>query len=385
MIAALMSMGAMTTDIALPAVPEMARDLGSSVPLAQLIVAFFFLGFGVGQLFLGALSDAFGRRPVLLGGVALFASISLLCTLVDDISLLLALRFLQGIAGASGPVLSRAMIRDRFEGREMARLMSFVMAVFILAPILAPSIGALLLGLGSWRWIFAFLALYGVGLLLSSLVLLEETLARPERGAWALRHVLRGYSALFGDARSRRFGTVTVFTFVVLVVYLTNVPAVLMEELGAGVRRFALLFGLVAACSGIGSLLNARLVRSFPLVDIIRAGLACMVAGAALDLALLGSAPAGPEWLVPGFGLCFFGFSLVVSNSTTLTLAPHARMVGTVVSALGVLQTFVPAVVAALAAVLLGSGGRVTLALMGGIPAILLWRLSRAKTVGWVS
>ncbi len=372
LVSALMSMGAMTIDVNLPAVPAVAVELGGGLASAQLTVTSFFAGFALGQIFIGPLSDRFGRKPVLLWGIGLFVLASLACLLATDIETLLLLRMLQGLAGATGPILSRAVVRDLFEGPVMARVMSFVMAAFITAPIVAPAIGAGLLALGSWRWIFAFLALYGLAMLAWTALGLEETRRVPDPAALRPTRILAGYRALLGHRHSRRYAIVTVLVFVTLIVYLTNVPVIYMARFETDPGSFALMFALTAACAALGSLANARLVRFFSLPEVIAFGSAGAFASGFLNLLVTAFDPATAWFLVPGFGAFFFSFSLIVSNSTALALQPHGRMVGSVVSALGVLQTLIPAVVGSLLAIL-GEGGTFpTLVVMAGLPAVTL-------------
>jgi MFS transporter, DHA1 family, multidrug resistance protein len=159
LIAALMAMTAMTIDINLPAIPVTAEALGASLTTTQLTVTIFFGGFAVGQLVWGPLSDRIGRKPGVLVGTAVYVVATVGCALAPSIEALLALRAVQGFGAGAGSVLSRAIIRDLFEGPQMARILSLALAAFITAPIVAPSIGAVILGFASWRWIFGFLAI----------------------------------------------------------------------------------------------------------------------------------------------------------------------------------------------------------------------------------
>ncbi len=379
LVSALMSMGAMTIDVNLPAIPALAAELGGGLAAAQLTVTSFFIGFALGQIFIGPLSDRFGRKPVLLWGIALFVLTSLACLLATDIETLLLLRLLQGLAGATGPILSRAVVRDLFEGPVMARVMSFVMAAFITAPIVAPTIGAGLLALGSWRWIFAFLGLYGLAMLAWTALRLEETRRFPDPGALHPARILAGYRALLGHRRSRRYAIVTILTFVTLIVYLTNLPVIYMALFGVGPGAFALMFALTAVCAAIGSLVNARLVRFFSLPRVIAFGSAGALASGLANLGIAALEPVTAWVLVPGFGAFFFAFSLIVSNSTALALQPHGRMVGSVVSALGVLQTFVPAVIGSLLATFWNGTALPTLITMAVLPLLNLLLLGGSR------
>ena len=165
LIAAMMTMTAMTIDINLPAIPATAADLGASLTTTQLSVTIFFGGFAVGQLVWGPLSDRRGRKPCLLIGTSIYVVATVGCALAPNIATLLSLRAVEGFGAGAGSILGRVIIRDLFEGPQMARMLSLVMAAFITAPIVAPTIGAAILGFASWRWIFVFLAVYGLVML----------------------------------------------------------------------------------------------------------------------------------------------------------------------------------------------------------------------------
>jgi len=352
LLAGLMSISAMTIDINLPAVPAIAAAFGASVDAAQLTVTLFFAGFGTGQLLVGPLSDRTGRRPVLLGGLALFTATSLLCALAPSLEALLALRTLQGAFAASAPVLGRAVVRDLFAGARMARVMSFAMAIFVSAPLVAPSLGALIMQLGGWRAIFVFLALYGAAVGAAAHRWLPETLACPDPDAFAPRRILGAFVTVLRHPRSRAWGLVTVCAFTVLLVYLTSSPVVFMLHFGLGPGAYGLAFAAVAAFSVAGNLVNARLVRSLPLETVARVvlalGLLLALSGTLLDSTGL----LGPLSAVPLFGGTLFCFSVLMSDALTLAMQPHARIAGAASSVLGVLHTLIPAGVAsALAAI----------------------------------
>lgn len=356
LIAGLMTVSAMSTDINLPAIPVIAETFATPTARAQLTVTTFFAGFGAGQLFVGPLSDRFGRRPVMLGGLALYVLATVGCTFAGSMESLLLWRTLQGLLAASGPVLSRAIVRDLFEGPQMARVLSLATAAFVTAPIVAPSIGALLLEAGSWRWIFGFLALYGLLLLALGWRWLAETLPEPDPTALSPRRFAGAWVAVLRHPRSRRYGAVSVANFVVLIVYLTNSPTLFMQGYGLDARGFGAVFAMVALASAAGNLANARLVRRVPLerlVPLALAGGAAATAAASLAL-LAGAAPLA--LLVPLLGVAFFCFSTVMANATALAMQPHGTIVGSASSVLGVVQTVLPAGVASLLAATVGGG-----------------------------
>jgi DHA1 family bicyclomycin/chloramphenicol resistance-like MFS transporter len=369
LIAALMTMTAISIDINLPAIPRTGAALGTSVGTSQLTVTLFFFGFAVGQMLWGPASDRFGRRPTVLVGIVIYLVATLGCTLALTMDQLLAARVVQGFGAGAGSVLGRAVIRDRFQGAQMARVMSMALAAFVTAPIIAPTIGAALLQLGSWRLIFAFLGLYGLVLLLLTALFFEETLSRPNPYALRPSRFIGGYVGLFGDPGSRPWALVVTFMFGALTIYLTNAPAVFMTAYGLDETAFAWLFALIAVFSALGNIANARFVRRLGLTRAIALGLAG--AGLASLMTVLADLAGGDSgWLlVPGFALFFFCFGLIVANGTTLALAPHGAIAGAATSALGVAQTFIPAVLASLVAAMMA--GRAMPALLGMLFCIL--------------
>jgi DHA1 family bicyclomycin/chloramphenicol resistance-like MFS transporter len=346
LIAALMTMTAMTIDINLPAIPVTARELDAGLTTAQITVSVFFGGFALGQLFWGALSDRVGRRPAVLSGILLYEVATLGCALAPDIQTLLALRVVQGLGAGSGAVLGRAIIRDLFEGPKMARMLSLALAAFITAPIVAPTIGAVILGLAGWRWIFGFLAVYGAVLLALAALFLEESLKVPDPRALRLGRLAEAFAAVFRDPRSRGWAVVVVAIFGALTVYLVNASVVLMVDHGMSASAFGAAFALVAVCSSAGNLLNARLVRRFALPRLIRGALVAAALAAALTLGLELTGFGGVWALVLALGLFFTAFGLVAANGTALALEPHAAAAGSAAAALGFVQTVLPALVA---------------------------------------
>ena len=376
LIAAMMTMTAMTIDINLPSIPATAADLGTTVPLAQFTVTIFFAGFAVGQLVWGPLSDRIGRRPGVLIGTGIFLLATIGCALAPNIESLLALRTLEGFGAGAGSVLGRVIIRDLFDGVEMARILSLALAAFITAPIVAPSIGAVILTFASWRWIYGFLAIYGLVILLLAALLLEESRKEPVAGGQGLAGLLRGFAAVFRDRSSRAWTGVVVLCFGTLTVYLTNAPAVLMQAYGLGPSAFGVGFALVAVCFSGGNLLNSRLVRRLPLPVLVVHAQAAAALGTALALGVAASGLGGVWGLVAAMGLFFGAFGLITANATTLALQPHGSTAGAATSALGFAQTVVPAMLGGAVALLYDGTALPMLAAILGLFA-LGWLVAR--------
>ncbi len=352
LIAAMMTMTAMTIDINLPAIPATAADLGAAITTSQLTVTIFFAGFAIGQLVWGPLSDRIGRKPGVLVGTVIYVLATVGCALAPDMETLLLLRAVQGFGAGAGSVLGRAIIRDLFDGPQMARMLSLALAAFITAPIVAPTIGALILSFASWRWVYGFLAIYGLAMLALAAVFLEESLKTRNPDALGPAQLLRGFAAVFRDPRSRPWAVVVILGFGTLTVYLTNSSAVLMQGYGMSPSEFGVAFAIVAVCSFAGNMLNSRLVHRLPLVRLIRLALLAAIATAALALVVALSGLGGVWALVVAIGLFFIAFGLIAANGTTLALQPHAAAAGAAAAALGFGQTVVPALIGGVVAVL---------------------------------
>ena len=256
----LTSIGALATDIMLPALGVMGRDLGvADINHTTLVVSIFFLGTAVGQLVVGPLSDAFGRKPVVIWGYGLFVAGCGLSFVADSWWLMVTARFLQGFGAAAPRVVSVAIVRDRYKGRAMARIMSIIMAIFILAPIIAPLMGQGLIYLGGWKATFAGLILVAVPSALWFSRAIPETLPPPRRRRFQPAIVLNG---LFQVCSHR----VTVIYMLVMglvggpfIGYLGTSRQIFQDIYGVG-DMFVIYFALGSIAAGIASLLNAKLV-----------------------------------------------------------------------------------------------------------------------------
>lgn len=254
---ALTALGPLAIDAYLPALPSIERELGSEPGAVQLTLAAYFLGLSGGQLLWGPIADRRGRRRPLLVGLALYATGSLLCAIAPRIEVLIAARALQALGGSAGVVVVRAVVRDRWAGREAAQMMSLIVLVMGAAPILAPTLGGALLALGSWRFIFISLSV--VALLVLALIhrFLPETgtLHTSESLAEAARHALQ-------DRRFVAYSLAAGFSQAGMFAYIAGSPTVFIELLGLDPSVFAVLFGVNASGYIACSQLNAYLLRT---------------------------------------------------------------------------------------------------------------------------
>lgn len=251
----------MATDIYLPAFPDVATSLGVDVSAVQLTLSASLLGMGLGQLQYGPLSDRFGRRKPLIGGLIVFVLACLGCAVATDLWVLVLLRFIAAVGGASGMVISRAIVRDCFSGIEIARMLSAMMMVFALAPVLGPLAGAAVLAVASWPWIFVVLAGFGLACLLGTLSL-PETLEADRRTRHGFLDAMRAYREISCSRDIRIFGLISAMASVVLFAYIASSPAVFMDEYGVSPSVYGLLFGVNSVFLIAGGQVNMVLLRS---------------------------------------------------------------------------------------------------------------------------
>jgi DHA1 family bicyclomycin/chloramphenicol resistance-like MFS transporter len=343
--ALLMSLVALSIDAMLPALGDIGRDLGAPHPNSvQLVVSAMFLGMAAGQLVYGPLSDSVGRKPALLAGLALYAAGCVISLLSLSFPVMLAGRVVQGL-GAAGPrIVSIAVIRDRYEGRPMARVMSFVLTIFIAVPIVAPALGQGILLVASWRAIFGvFLSIAAVAA--AWLALRQgETLAPSRRVPFTLSRIVAGLREVLGSRTAVGYATTAGIVLGASVGYLSTAQQVFQEQYGLG-RLFPLYFALLAAALGLASLLNAQLVTRFGMRRLARGALLA-VAGLSLTFFAVAYASSGHPPLgalvAYLFGVFLFQGTLF-GNLTSLAMKPLGHIAGMGAALVGALSTLISA------------------------------------------
>lgn len=250
-------------DAYLPALPAMADEFGVSPQLIQLSLTACLLGLGIGQLVAGPIGDRFGRRNPMVIGAALYAIASLGCAFVVSADMLIALRLVQGLAGAVGIVLSRAVVQDLTEGRSAARTYSQMAAVSGAAPVVAPVVGAVIIAVAGWRVVFVLLAVLGLLMIAIVVMVVGETRPRAMRTSLAFRPVVLSFAHLLKDGVFVRFALVVMLSAAVLFTYISSAPFVLQGAFGMSELEFALVFASVGAGLVLASQINARLLLRF--------------------------------------------------------------------------------------------------------------------------
>jgi DHA1 family bicyclomycin/chloramphenicol resistance-like MFS transporter len=359
LLGALSAFGPLSMDMYLPSTPTIAANLHAAQWLVQLTLSGCLAGLAVGQLLAGPVSDGIGRKKPLLAGVAAFSLLSVACAAAPDIGALIAFRFLQGMAGAVGVVLSLAMVRDLYEGTELARVLGSLMLVFGLAPVLAPVIGGQVLRFTSWRGVFGVLA--GIGLvLLAASWFLPETLP-PERRARSRLVQLRADSrTLTRDRQYTGNALAVALGNAALITYISALPFIVEDSYHRSPQLFSLFFTINAIGLTAMSQLGARLVRRLPVTRVVRGSLLGMALGGAgfLAAALTGHPPLA-ALLIPLF--CFVAaFGMMRPNATAAALAHQGAIAGTASAWLGALPFLLGAVLSPLAGI--GGQGAATVA-----------------------
>ena len=339
LIAGLMSLNALAIDAMVPALPAIGADLGVlDDNRRQLVVSLYMLGFGTTQLLYGPLSDRYGRKPVLIASLLLYLSFALACAAAASFTLLLAARMAQGAAAASSRVLVVSIVRDRFEGAVMARIMSLAFLVFLLMPMLAPLFGQLTLLVASWRAIFFGLALMGAIMLAWSVLRLPETLRPEYRRPLDPGTIWDGVRQTLANRQSVGYTLAFTLMMASLMGYINSIQQIVFDVFGRP-ELIAVAFAAIALPMAATSWLNSRLVESIGTRRIAHSGACLFTAFALLHLALAlrGGETLWPFLLLQGLVMACFG--LASANFGALAMQPLGHVAGTASSVQGTVGT----------------------------------------------
>ncbi|MFH7565283.1 Bcr/CflA family multidrug efflux MFS transporter [Oceanimonas smirnovii] len=347
LLASLAGLTPLAIDMYLPSLPTIAEDLGVPVSQAQLTISVYLAGFALGQLFYGPLADATGRKPVMLGGLALFTLASLGCAFANSIETLMTFRLLQALGGAAGSVVLNALLRDMFERDMFARVMSMVILVMTLAPLVAPIIGGYLLLVGHWHSIFVLLAVIGALVSVALALRIPETLKPEHRQSFRIWPVLQNYSRVLRHRAALGYIGCGGLTTAAMFAFISGSPLVYIELYGVPPERYGLLFALNIVLMMVLTFANSRLVKHLGSDRLLKTGL-ILAAVAAMALLFFGITGTGGLWgLVPAIMLLIAQISLVGANSMAGLLSHFpesagtaSALAGTVRFGLGALATF---------------------------------------------
>lgn len=344
MMALLMALTALSIDVMLPALPLIRDEFGLADPnRMQMVVTAYVVGFAVGQLMHGPLSDWLGRKPVLAVGLAIYAAASVGCLLAGSFEGLLAARVVQGLANAAPRVVAIAVVRDAFGGRRMAEVMSFVMLVFIIVPVLAPSVGGAFLLVGSWHLIFAFLAATAVAALLWLGLRLPETRHADAVGPMSLGWVARAYATAATNRLTLGYTLATGAVFSSLMGYINSAQQVFVDVYRLG-PWFPVVFGGCALAVAAASFFNGRAVERLGMRPISHWALVGFVAATLLHLVIDASVGTPPlPVFVALLAAALFCFGLIMPNFNAIAMEPMGRIAGTASSFVGATTTAIGA------------------------------------------
>jgi MFS transporter, DHA1 family, multidrug resistance protein len=340
-IATIMSLNPLAMDMMLPALPEIGSAFHIDLPnRLQMVLSAFLIGFGVGQFAIGPLSDSFGRRPVLIAGMVVYAAASVLAITAPSFETLLLARALEGLGTAATRVIATSIVRDCYAGRRMASVMSLAMMVFIAVPVVAPSFGQAVMTLTNWRGIFVVLTIYGIVTLLWTATRVPETLPASDRKPFAVGTVLDSFRKTVTNKQTLGYALATGGIMGALFGYVFSAQQVFVGIYQLG-RYFPLAFAAIAAAIAIAGFLNSRLVG--------RLGMRVISHGAlvgALFVALIAFVAAKSGFLpLPLFmalsSLMMFAFGLTFANFTALAMEPQGHNAGTASSVYGSVTTLV--------------------------------------------
>ncbi|SFR87077.1 multidrug effflux MFS transporter [Sphingomonas jatrophae] len=347
LVAGLMAINALGIDIMLPALPSMAQALGITVEnQRQFIISAYVIGFGSMQIVYGPLADRFGRRPVLFLSLSLFVATSLLATFASSFPQIIAARLVQGMGAAATRVLAVSIVRDRYAGRQMARVMSLAFIVFLAVPILAPSIGQFILLAGPWRWIFYFLAAFGATLVLWAALRLPETLSPELRRPLDPGTIVRGFGQVLRDRTSRGYMLAMALSFACLMGFINSVQQI-FEHVLHRPEIFAYVFAGCAGAMGVGSLLNARLVGRWGTRRVSQSALIGMITLSCLHYIYAVTMGESLSSFVVFQASTMFFFSMTGSNFGAMAMESMGAIAGTAASVQGAVSTVLAALIGA--------------------------------------
>ncbi|MBY6207978.1 MULTISPECIES: Bcr/CflA family multidrug efflux MFS transporter [Halomonas] len=337
LVAANTALAPFAIDAYLPAMPALAETVGASVHHTELSLSVFMVGFAVGQLTCGPLSDRIGRKPVLLAGQILFLIASLVIVSVDSLTELLVWRFVQALGGGACVVNSAAIVRDCFSGREAAKVMSTMAMILMLAPLVAPMVGSLLLYVADWWLIFVFLAVYAAFLMWLLGAFLPET--RPEDAPVASpRQVLRNYLSVLVDRRAMGYILAVAASFAGIFAFVTSSPFLYMEHYGLSPAAYPFVFGANVVIMALSNRVNIRLLRRRTPQQNLRLGLAIQLVAACGLMALVATGLDSIYTVVP-LVMTFLGVvGLISPNAISSLLERFSHMSATATALLGSIQ-----------------------------------------------
>ena len=369
----LTAVGPLSTDMYLPAFPAIEASYGAPEGTAQITLASWFAGLALGQIAQGTMADRFGRRRPLIAGLAVYTLASIGCALAPSLWMLTVLRAVAAFGGSASMVLPRAIVRDLADGVAAARLMSQLMLVMGVAPILAPTLGGLLLSFASWHVIFWFAAVHGLISLVVVCQALPETLAPARRVRLGLAGLMSRYGTILTDRNFFLYMATASCVMFSMFAYLSGSPPVYIQLFGLSPPVYGILFGLCAASFILGAQVNPYFLRRFGAFRVLRVAVRCYLAA---DILLCGLAFAGGFGIASVFIPIFLGMStlgFILPNTAVGALSRHANHAGSASALMGTIQFIFAAISGSLMGILTDGTARPMAAMMllGAVCAVI--------------
>lgn len=331
------ALGPLTLNIFIPSMPGLQAEFNATYGTAQLTLSFFLVGLAGAQLIHGPLSDRYGRRPVMIGGLALHLIGTLACLAAPTIGLLIAGRLVQAVGGCVGMVVGRAVVRDRFDRERTASMLAYITMAMVVAPMLAPTIGGFLDDLYGWRTSFLFVLLTGLVVLVIVLKWLPETLAEKSTGN-AFFSIPRNFASLLRKWEFCGYGFQLSFNSVIFLAFLSGAPYVVVEIMGLKPSAYGLYFIPIVAVYMAGNFLSARIAPSVGIDRMISVGCVFVVGGTTLGLALAIMDIVSPLSVFGPMGIVSIGHAFCIPNGMAGAVSIDPRMAGAAAGLSGFLQ-----------------------------------------------
>ena len=384
LLALLTSLGPLSIDMYLPALPQMANDFGITTQRVANTLPTYFLGLALGQLIYGPLSDRIGRKTPLYFGLLLYICASILCTFANSEWSLIAARILQALGGCVGVVIARAAIRDRLDLQSSAQAFASMMIVMGIAPIIAPSLGALVLLYFSWPAVFVFLSAIGLICLICVHFFFQESLPVERRLNLNIKQVLNLYGAIFKQKSFRWPMLAGCFSGGILFCYISSSASILMDDYGLNQQQFAYAFGLNALGIMLLSSINKKLGRTFSVLQRLKIGAVLQLLGVMvlLSASLLSNVAL---WIVLiGMFLAISGIGFTGPNAMALAMAEQGERAGTASAVMGSMQFACGLLAGVMLNFLLWSAlanMAIVMLIFVGIMLLSIWKLSQLRTL----
>lgn len=379
LLAALAATGPLSTDFYLPSMPDIATQLQASPSEVQFTISLFLFGFAAGQIVYGPFSDRHGRKPVLLMSMGIFLAATVLCVMSTSIEMLIGARVLQAFGGAGGVVLSRAVVRDLYSGRQAAREMSIISSVMALAPVLAPIFGGMVQAAVGWRGVFGVLGVLGAAVAFATYVWLPETLKARAAERVSVVSIWQSYRVVFRNRAYRAYLAMCTATYSGLLAWLAGSAFLLQNVYKLTAFEFGFVFALGSAGFLLGSNIGARIVVRLGIDFVIGIGAVLASIGGAAFLASLYIGFASSLAVVLPMTIYLTGLGMVLPQSVAGAMTPFPERAGAASSLFGFIQQTVAALCGALVGLMLDRGAMPLAAAVAfmGIATLVIWIATR--------